>query len=99
MSLSKIISEEKEKDFPQKKITLKVKNKVQAINDISRNSSYNSSESQPLDEESNELQYNFLTVKVKKLIYIGKPVIAVYINNVSKDFNGRIDHLKRLEEK
>ena len=52
-----------------------------------------------MDVESNELQYNFLTVKVKKLIYIGKPVIAVYINNVSKDFNGRIDHLKRLEEK
>ena len=46
-----------------------------------------------------ELQNNFLTVKVKKLNYTGKPAIAVYINNVSKDLNGRVDHLKRLEEK
>ena len=52
-----------------------------------------------MDVEREELQDNFLTVKVKKLIYIGKPAIAVFINNVSKDLNGRIDHLKRLEEK
>ena len=44
-----------------------------------------------------EVQNNFLTIKVKKLNYIGKPAIAVYINNVTKDVNARVSNLKRLE--
>ena len=31
--------------------------------------------------------------------YIGKPAIAVYIDNVTKEINARVTHLKRLEEK
>ena len=70
---------------------------MSTVNEISSNSSYNSNENQPLNVESKELQNNFLTVKVKKLNYTGKPAIAVYINNVSKNLNGRVAHLKRLE--
>ena len=97
--LSKIISEEIEKGFPKKKITFKVKNKVHDSNEISIESSHNSSENLKENADSKELQNSFLTVKVKKLNYTGKPAIAVYINNVSKDLNGRVAHLKRLEEK
>ena len=47
--------------------------------------------------KSKELKNKFLTVKVKKLNYIGKPSIAIYINNVSKNINARVANLKRLE--
>ena len=66
-SLSKIISEETEKGFPQKKITFKLKTLSEIAKDNQQDASFNSQESQAGTIKRNEMQSNFLTVKVKKL--------------------------------
>lgn len=44
------------------------------------------------------IKNKFFSIKVKQLIYIGKPVVAIYISDITEKIEDKLLQLKRLEE-
>ena len=43
------------------------------------------------------IENRFLSLKVKKQVYLGKPATAIYINDVTKKINEKFMRMKRQE--
>ena len=48
-------------------------------------------------EDAGENSNSFMTMKMKRQNYFGKPAIAIYIHDVTKKVRSRLNHLKLQE--
>ena len=46
-----------------------------------------------IDEDHGEIKNSFMTMKMKRQNYFGKPAIAIYIQDVTKKLKRRLSHL------
>ena len=91
-SINELISQEAKQGFKSKKCTYKVNN-----GSILQDLEFSGNEYQR-GEAAQSVETMFYTIKVKQQTYLGKPAIAIYINEVTKNIMEKIHLLKRQEQ-